>query len=136
MPFIVGDTEGHDRLCGHYTARFEAIKQFCLVCKCPTRLCAYSKGRYNKRYPKEYKRMIEHSDTDGLRDNSQTALLKNGFKDVRFGYRLGSKPQRGIFGACPAEKPSPYSSWLVQVLHGLICGAGWWCQKWCLHPVQ
>ena len=78
VPFIVGDTEGHDRFCGHYTVRFEAIKQLCRVCKCPTRLCAYSKGRYNKRYPKEYERMLERSDTDGLRDNSQTALLRTG----------------------------------------------------------
>ena len=118
VPFIVGDTEGHDRLCGHYTARFEAIKQLCRVCKCPTRLCAYSKGRYNKRNPKEYARMIGRSDTDGLRDNSQTALLKNGFKDVCFGFRLGNKPQRGIFGACPAE-----------ILHLILLGWFKYCME-------
>ena len=36
VPFIVGDTEGHDRLCGHYTARFATVKQLCRVCECPT----------------------------------------------------------------------------------------------------
>ena len=31
VPYIIGDAEGHDHLCGHYTARFEAIKQLCRV---------------------------------------------------------------------------------------------------------
>ncbi|KAI2491070.1 hypothetical protein MHU86_23514 [Fragilaria crotonensis] len=31
VPFIIGDTEGHDRLCGHYTARFSQIKQLCRI---------------------------------------------------------------------------------------------------------
>jgi hypothetical protein len=26
VPFVIGDTEGHDRLCGHYTAQFAAVK--------------------------------------------------------------------------------------------------------------
>ncbi len=25
IPFIIGDTEGHGRLCGHYTARFSSV---------------------------------------------------------------------------------------------------------------
>jgi hypothetical protein len=41
VPFIIGDTEGHDRLCGHYTARFAKIKQLCRACECPTEMTGY-----------------------------------------------------------------------------------------------
>ena len=30
IPFIIGDTEGHDRLCGHYTARKDQTTIPCL----------------------------------------------------------------------------------------------------------
>ena len=44
IPFITGDTEGHDHLCRHYTAQISAVKQLCRVCECPTHLSAgYSK---------------------------------------------------------------------------------------------
>jgi hypothetical protein len=36
IPLIIGETEGHDRLCGHYTARFSKIIQLCRVCEFPT----------------------------------------------------------------------------------------------------
>ena len=41
VPFIVGDTEGHNRFCGHFTARFGAICQLCRICECPTKRCGY-----------------------------------------------------------------------------------------------
>ena len=78
--------------------------------------------------------MIEKCDTEGLRANSQTALIKNGFKDVCFRYRLGSKPQHGTFvDACLGE--ILHLILLCQVLYGVFRGAGWWRQKWCLRPV-
>ncbi|KAI2493153.1 hypothetical protein MHU86_21376 [Fragilaria crotonensis] len=46
VPFIVGDTEGHDRLCGHYTARFMEVKQLCRICECPSYLTGYSKSKF------------------------------------------------------------------------------------------
>lgn len=30
VPFIIGDTEGHDRLCGHYTSRGKGVNQLCV----------------------------------------------------------------------------------------------------------
>ena len=33
--FIIGDTEGHDRMCGHFTARTHNVKQLCRRCLCP-----------------------------------------------------------------------------------------------------
>ena len=53
VPFIIGDTEGHDRLCGHYTARFSQISQLCRICECPTYLTGYSKSKFPHRLPKK-----------------------------------------------------------------------------------
>ena len=47
IPFIISDTEGHSRLCGHYTARFSLVKQLCRVCECPT----LQSGWLNAKYP-------------------------------------------------------------------------------------
>jgi hypothetical protein len=43
IPFIIGDTEGHDRFCGHYTAHFSSVAQLCRVCECPTLEAGYSR---------------------------------------------------------------------------------------------
>ncbi|KAI2493932.1 hypothetical protein MHU86_20617 [Fragilaria crotonensis] len=59
VPFIIGDTEGHDRLCGHYTARFSQIQQLCRICECPTYLSGYSKSNFRHRVPKKNRRSCE-----------------------------------------------------------------------------
>jgi hypothetical protein len=112
VPFIVGDTEGHDRLCGHYTARFKAVKQLCRACQCPTELSGYSKAKYLHRKPRNIKRLVDRVDLDRLKLQSQN-YLKNGFDNVRFGMHN----DRGIFGACPGE-----------MLH--LISLGWF--KYCL----
>ena len=117
VPFIIGDTEGHDRLCGHYTARFENIQQLCRVCKCPSALSSYSKGVYQKRTPRELLTLLTSHNDAGFRAFSQSYLLRNGFDQLQFGFRPGTKPSRGIFGACPAE-----------ILHLLLLG--WF--KYCI----
>jgi hypothetical protein len=112
VPFIIGDTEGHDRLCGHYTARFSQISQLCRICECPTYLTGYSKSKFPHRLPKKLDALVCKGSTDQLQLLSQH-YLKNGFADVRFGLHN----QRGIFGACPGE-----------MLH--LVSLGWF--KYCL----
>ena len=112
VPFIIGDTEGHDRLCGHYTARFLQIKQLCRICECPTYLTGYSKSKFPHRLPKKMDALVRKGLTNELQLLSQT-YLKNGFAHVRFGLHN----QRGIFGACPGE-----------MLH--LISLGWF--KYCL----
>ena len=46
VPFIIGDTDGHDRLCGHYTARFSKMEQLSCICECPTSLTGHSKSNF------------------------------------------------------------------------------------------
>ncbi len=112
VPFIIGDTEGHDRLCGHYTARFSQISQLCRICECPTYLTGYSKSKFPHRLPKKIDALVCKGSTNQLQLLSQN-YLKNGFADVRFGLHN----QRGIFGACPGE-----------MLH--LVSLGWF--KYCL----
>jgi hypothetical protein len=112
VPFIIGDTEGHDRLCGHYTARFAAVKQLCRTCECPTNLSGYSKSKFPHRKAASINKLVERGDLETLKSMSQN-YLKNGFNQVRF----GQHNDRGIFGACPGE-----------MLH--LISLGWF--KYCL----
>jgi hypothetical protein len=99
VPFIIGDTEGHDRLCGHYTSRGKGVLQLCRVCECPAELSGDSKARdHRKRTPVVVNRMVRHRRLDSLSSSSQQ-YLKNAFDDIRFGFHN----RRGIFGACPGE---------------------------------
>jgi len=120
VPFIIGDTEGHDRLCGHYTARFSAVKQLCRVCECPTYFSGYSKSKFAHRLPKDINKLVERGHLDGLKSLSQN-YLKNGFDSVRFG--LHNK--RGIFGACPGEMLHLISlGWFKYLLDAFASQAG------------
>ena len=112
VPFIIGDTKGHDRLCGHYTPRFEKIQQLCRICECPTYLTGYSKSKFPHRLPNGINKLVRSGDTIGLKLLSQN-YLKSAFADVRF----GQHNRRGIFGACPGE-----------MLH--LVSLGWF--KYCL----
>ncbi len=46
VPLIVGNTEGHNHFCGHYTARSMEAKQLCLICECPSCLTGHSKSKW------------------------------------------------------------------------------------------
>ncbi|KAI2491591.1 hypothetical protein MHU86_22963 [Fragilaria crotonensis] len=68
VPFIVGDTEGHDTLCGHYRSRTAGVAQLCRACECPTGKSGYSKARaYPKRTPKSVNEMVTKRQFDLLK---------------------------------------------------------------------
>ncbi|KAI2494143.1 hypothetical protein MHU86_20375 [Fragilaria crotonensis] len=99
VPFILGDTVGHDSLCGHYQSRTSKVAQLCRACVCPTEKSGYSKARsYAKRTPYAVNQMVANRDFASLKANSQQFLI-NAFDSVRF----GAHNNRGIFGACPGE---------------------------------
>ena len=39
IAFVIGDTELHDKLCGHYGCRTKTVAQICRHCNCPTKFC-------------------------------------------------------------------------------------------------
>ena len=99
IPFIIGDTDGHDALCGHYKSRTSGVAQLCRACECPTMLCGYSKGRnFPRRKPRIINKLVREKKFPELRAMSQQ-YLNNAFDNVR----LGMHNDRGIFGACPGE---------------------------------
>ena len=99
IPFIIGDTEGHDGLCGHFKSRTAGVAQLCRACECPTLLSGYSKARnFPHRKPHIINKLVRDQNTSALKAMSQQ-YLKNAFDNVRFGLHN----DRGIFGACPGE---------------------------------
>ena len=99
VPFVVGDTVGHDALCGHYQSRTSTVSQLCRSCVCPTEKSGYSKARsYAKRTPHSVNQIVANRQYLLLKANSQQFLI-NAFDSVRF----GAHNNRGIFGACPGE---------------------------------
>jgi hypothetical protein len=51
--FIIGDTDGHDKLCGHFTMRLHCVKQFCCAYECPTMKSNHSKAKCKLQQPKK-----------------------------------------------------------------------------------
>ena len=99
IPFIIGDTEGHDGLCGHFKSRTAGVAQLCRACECPTLLSGYSKARnFPHRKPHIINKLVRDQNTSALKAMSKQ-YLKNAFDNVRFGLHN----DRGIFGACPGE---------------------------------
>lgn len=99
IPFIIGDTEGHDGLCGHFKSRTAGVAQLCRTCECPTLLSGYSKARnFPHRKPRIINKLVREQNIPALKAMSQQ-YLKNAFDNVRFGLHN----DRGIFGACPGE---------------------------------
>ncbi len=94
VPFVIGDMEGHDCLCKHYTAQFSKIKQLCRACEYPTEMTGYSKSVYRHRKPAHVGGLLNAGDVDSLRALLQNNI-KNGFNKVRFRRHNA----RGIFGA-------------------------------------
>ena len=97
IPFIIGDTEGHDLLCGHYKCRTGNVAQLCRACECPTNLSGWSKANFPFRRQTHIKQLVRNRRMRELQQMSQH-FLANGCDNLRF-----ADPQRGIFGAVPGE---------------------------------
>ena len=117
---IIGDSEAHDRLCGHYAARFSKIKQPCRACECPTLESGYSKAKYCHRKPTLINRLVRSGSLQGLQGMSQNCL-SIGFNEVCFGLQNN----RGIFGSCPGEMLHLVSlGWFKYYLEAFSAQAG------------
>jgi len=94
--FIIGDTDGHDKMCGKYTNRTHA-NRLCRCCNIPKD--ETDNVRFNFRYTKqnEIKRLFQYEREEEMNDLSYYCI-KNAWHDVLF-----CDPLRGINGACPGE---------------------------------
>jgi len=108
--FIMGDTEGHDKLCGKYNARTRNVKCLCRYCNCPTNKSGdcISIRRAGWKYTRApmIASLVSQGREEELQEMSYRSLL-NAFTGLHF-----CDPKRGINGATPSE--------LLHVLqHGL-----------------
>jgi hypothetical protein len=95
--FIIGDTEGHDKLVGKYNARTSRVARLCRYCDCsyddtdnPHKVFRYTKQS-------QIQRLVRKKDEAGLKEISYR-MVENAWHRMVF-----CDPVRGIHGACPAE---------------------------------
>ncbi len=99
LMFIIGDTEGHDKLCGRYNSRALQVKRVCRHCDIPTMDCdnAFYPWRHVK--PDVVHALVLSNDLERLKAMSQHPL-KNAFYNTKLD--IGRNP-RGIHGMTPGE---------------------------------
>ena len=95
--FIVGDTEGHDKLCGKFLSRTERMARLCRYCDCPTAHTNDPSCTWDFTLAPSITSLVRDGEIEQLRSMSYHCI-KNGFDDVVF-----CDPERGINGATPAE---------------------------------
>jgi hypothetical protein len=81
VPFVIGDTDGHNFLCEHYTERFAKIKQLCRACECPKEMTGYSESDFHHRKPAHIGGLVNAGDTESLRVLSQN-YINSGFNKL------------------------------------------------------
>jgi hypothetical protein len=96
--FIVGDTEGHDRLCGRYNSRAHGVARLCRHCTTPTLQTSNLDYAWDLISPHDITSLVDADDHDGLKSISQH-YVRNAFYD---GICLGGHPH-GIHGITPGE---------------------------------
>jgi hypothetical protein len=95
--FIIGDTEGHDKMCGKYLSRTSKVNRLCRYCNCGTD--DTDNPRIKSEYTKsdDIQKLVLNQDHHGLKSISYHFLL-NGFRHLTF-----CDNKRGINGSTPAE---------------------------------
>jgi Plavaka transposase len=95
--FIIGDTDGHDKLVGKYANRTNKVKRLCRYCDCPFDQTddPYYKFTLNKR--RDIFKLIAENKVKDLNDMS-FHCIKNAWSDISF-----CDNKLGIYGAAPAE---------------------------------
>ena len=95
--FIIGDTDGHDKLVGKFGTRNSNVKRLCRYCDCPFEQTDNPSYFYKLNKADFIAKKIKDGKVDELKDISMHCV-RNAWADVHF-----CDIQRGIFGATPAE---------------------------------
>ena len=95
--FIIGDTDGHDKLVGKFGTRNSNVKRLCRYCDCPFDSTDDPSYVYKLNKADLIAKKINDGKVDELKDISMHCV-RNAWVDVHF-----CDVERGIFGATPAE---------------------------------
>jgi len=97
--FVKGDTQEHDKHCGHYLSRTHHVKQLCRYCTCPAAETddPYA-GPYELKSPKMLRKLVKAKDLKALKLLSQQCI------EIAW-YKLYFAPHNSlnIHGASPLE---------------------------------
>jgi hypothetical protein len=95
--YVIGDTDGHDKLCGKYGCRNNTVKRLCRYCDTPFEETSSSDFKYSLNKLSQVKALIEKHDEATLNDMS-FHCIENVWHQVQF-----CDPVRNIYGATLAE---------------------------------
>ena len=96
---ILGDTECHDKLCGHFNCRNLQVKNICRHCNIPSNMLDDPKARYKLTSQKFIDQLVLHNDIKELKQMSQYNFHSAWYK---LNITFGGNP-RGIHGVTPSE---------------------------------
>ena len=117
---VLGDTEAHDKLCGHYNCRMLSVKCICRHCPVPSDSLDDPMSNYPLTLQSNIDTLVENGDMSGLKNMSQYS-----FHTVwkKLGITFGGNP-RGIHGVTPSEPLHMIDlgifKYLVQVFFAVI----------------
>ena len=94
--YVVGDTEGHDKLCGHFQNRTHSAS-LCRYCACPTQETGNPDATFRKTHASVIANLVRNGNLDELKRRSYHAVV-NAFTGIQFCDHV-----RGINGATPGE---------------------------------
>jgi hypothetical protein len=95
--FIIGDTDGHDKLVGKFGTRTSTVKRLCRYCNCATDDTDNPFVSFELNRAKQISRLIVANDVTKLKEMS-FHCVKNAWDDIIFCDAI-----HGIYGATPAE---------------------------------
>jgi hypothetical protein len=95
--FIVGDTEGHDKMVGKFLSRTNRITRLCRDCDCPTEDTDVTTYLFAPTLGPEIAQMVADGEKEELRHIAYHCV-QNGFDGIVF-----CDQERSINGATPAE---------------------------------
>jgi hypothetical protein len=95
--FIIGDTDGHDKIVGKFGTRNANVKRLCRYCDCPFDQTDNPYYNYVLNKADFFAKKIKEGKIEELRSMAMHCV-RNAWTDIHF-----CDFQRGIFGATPAE---------------------------------
>jgi Plavaka transposase len=95
--FIIGDTDGHDKIVGKFANRSNKVKRLCRYCDCPFDCTDDPNYEFRLNKKSTILRLIKKKNVEELRDMS-FHCVPNAWADILF-----CDNKRGIYGATPAE---------------------------------
>ena len=99
--FVIGDTEGHDKLCGKFLSRSKLVKCYCRYCDCPAAKTGNAHAEFSFTKASAIARLCQQEDQKGATEQLRLMsyhCLNNAFTGLTF-----CDPSLGINGATVAE---------------------------------